>query len=79
LAEKENIEIIDLLDGSLPKGVAPLERLFDQNDMYKGNSSSKINDEGIEFNIGIEESQNIVKFGKGTMFDEWEKLISLIR
>jgi hypothetical protein len=79
LAEKENIEIIDLPDGPLPKGVIPLERLFDRNDMYKGKSSRKIDDEVIEFNIGTEESPKMVKFGKGTMPDEREKLISLIR
>lgn len=66
LAEKENIEIIDLPDEPLPKGVVPLERLFDRNDMYKGKPSSKIDDEVIEFNIGTKESPKVVKFGKGT-------------
>jgi hypothetical protein len=28
LAEEENVEIIDLPDESLPKGIVPLERLF---------------------------------------------------
>jgi hypothetical protein len=79
LAEEANIEIIDLPDGPLPKGVVPLERLFDRNDMYKGKSSSKIDDEVIEFNIGTKESPKMVKFGKGTTPDEREKLISLIR
>jgi hypothetical protein len=79
LEEEKNIEIIDFPDVPLPKGVIPLERLFDRNDMYKGKSSRKIDNEVIEFNIDIEESPKMVKFGKGTTPDEREKLISLIR
>ena len=33
LDEKESIEIIDVVDGPLPKGIVPLENLFDRNDM----------------------------------------------
>jgi hypothetical protein len=59
--------------------VDPLERLFDRNDMYKGKSSRKINGEVNEFNIGTEESPEMVKFGKGTTPDEREKSIDIIR
>jgi hypothetical protein len=79
LVEKGNIDIIDLADRILPQGVVPLENLFYRNDMYKGKSSSKIDDEIIEFNIGTEESLKMLKFGKGTTYVEREKLISLIR
>jgi hypothetical protein len=47
--------------------------------MYKGKSSRKIDDEFIEFNIGNEEFPKMIKFGKGTISDEREKLIALIR
>jgi hypothetical protein len=60
--EEANIEIIDFPNGHLPKGVIPLERLFDRNDMYNGEPSSKIDDKVIEFNIGTEESPKMVKF-----------------
>ena len=79
MVEEADIEIIDLLDGPLPKGIIPLERLFDQNDMYTGKMSSQVDDEVIEFNIGTKESLKMVKFGKGTTSNEREKLISLIR
>jgi hypothetical protein len=46
--------------------------------VYKWKASSNIKYEVIEFNIGIEESQKMVKFGKGTNPDEREKLIVLI-
>jgi hypothetical protein len=79
LVEKESIEIIDVADGPLPKGIVPLENLFDRNDMYKGKPSNKISDEIIECNIGTEESPKLIKFGKGTMTDEREKMTTLIR
>jgi hypothetical protein len=79
LVERENIEIIDVADGPLPKGIVPLENLFDRNDMYKGKPSNKISDEIVEYNIGTEESPKLIKFGKGTMIDEREKLTTLIR
>jgi ribonuclease HI len=79
LAEKDNIEIIDIAERTLTQRYHPLRNLFDWNDMYKGNPSRKINDEIIEFNIGTKESPKMIKFGKGTMTDEREKLISLIR
>ena len=47
--------------------------------MYKWKASSNIKYEVIEFNIGIEESQKMVKFGKGTNPNEREKSIILIR
>jgi hypothetical protein len=79
LAEKESIKIIDIDYGPLPKGIVPLENLFDRNDMYKGKPSNKINDEIIECNIGTEESPKLIKFGKGTTTDERENLTTLIR
>ena len=79
MAEKESIEIIDVADGPLPKGIVPLENLFDQNDMYKGKPSNKISEEIIECNIGTKESLKLIKFGKGTMTDERENITTLIR
>jgi hypothetical protein len=76
--ENGNIEIINLANGPLPKGIVSLENLFYRNNMYKGRASSKIDDEITKFNIGTEESPKMIKFGKGTMFDEREKLIALI-
>jgi hypothetical protein len=79
LAERENIEIIDVVDEPLPKGIVPLENLFEHNDMYKGKPSIKISDGIVEYNIGTEESPKLIKFGKGTTTDERENLITLIR
>jgi hypothetical protein len=76
LAEKENIDIVD---EPLPKGIFPLENLFDQNDIYKGKPSNKISDEIIECNIGTEESLKLIKFGKIKMVDERENMTTLIR
>jgi hypothetical protein len=78
LVEKVNIDIIDFPDGPLPKGVVPLEIIFYRNDMYKGKSSRKNDEEVIEFNIGTKKSPKMVKFGKGITLDEREKLITII-
>jgi len=78
LVEKVNIDITDFPDGPLPKGVVPLEIIFYLNDMYKGKSSRKNDEEVIEFNIGTKKSPKMVKFGKGTTLDEREKLITII-
>jgi ribonuclease HI len=69
LAEKANIEVIDIVDGPLPKVIVPLENLFYQNDMYKGKASSKISDDIIEFNIRTKDSPKMINFGKGTTVD----------
>jgi hypothetical protein len=79
LVEKESIEIIDMADGPLPKGIVPLENLFDQNYMYKGKPLNKISDKIVEYNIGTEESLKLIKFGKGTMVNERENLTTHIR
>jgi len=77
--EEANIEIIDLPDEPLPKGIVPLERLFDRNGIYKGKTSNKIDDEVVEFNIGASESLKMVMFGKRTTSAEREKLLALSR
>jgi hypothetical protein len=41
LAKGENIEIIDVADGPLAKGIVPLENIFDLYDTYKGKISEK--------------------------------------
>jgi hypothetical protein len=78
LAEKANIEFIDIADRPLPKGIVPLEDLFDRNDMNKGKPSSKINVEIIEFNIRTEESPKMIMIGKGTMVDERDSRFSFV-
>jgi hypothetical protein len=46
--------------------------------MYKGKPLNKVSDEIVELKIGTKESPKLIKFGKGTMTDERENLISLI-
>jgi hypothetical protein len=79
LDERENIEIIDVDDRPLPKGIVPLENLLDWNDMYKGRPLKKIDDEIVEFKIGTKKSPKLIKFGKVTTTEKREKLIALIR
>jgi len=62
----------------LSKGLAPLERILDQNGIYKRTLTSDQDDEVMEFNIGTNMSPRIVKLGKGTTLDERKELLALI-
>lgn len=64
---------------SFSKGLVPLERMFDQNDMYKGRLINDQDYEIMEFNIGSDMSPRIVKLGKGTTPTKRKKLLSLIK
>ena len=57
-------EIIDLKTNHIPKGLVPLERLFDNNDVYL-RSSGKIEEENIvDCNIGTSTDSKNVKISK---------------
>jgi hypothetical protein len=79
LAESMNLEVEDLPNNYLPKGVMPLERMFDRHDMYKGKPIVDQSDEAIEFNIGSENSPRMIKIGKGTTPAEIKSIMNLIR
>jgi hypothetical protein len=59
LVESMNLKVEDLPNDTLPKGVVPLERMFDRHDMYKGKPVIDQSDEAFEFNLGSKnESKN---------------------
>lgn len=62
--------MLQLKDNLFPKGLTPLEDLFDFNDVAK---KPKIEPAGVgveECNIGIEESPNIIKLSKSLLPNE---------
>jgi hypothetical protein len=68
--ENEELEIEDLPNNSIPKGVVPLERIFDRHDMYKGKLVIDKFEEAFEINIGSTSSPRMIKIGKKTTPDE---------
>jgi hypothetical protein len=57
-------DIVQLKNNIIPKGLVPLENIFDNNDVAK-NPKITANDEDIEeCNIGTQEDPNIIKLSK---------------
>jgi hypothetical protein len=59
-----NHEIVQLSGNHIPKGMVPLERLFDNNDVVVKMSISKENAYLIDCNLGTEEEPKYVKLSK---------------
>ena len=62
--ENEDVEVLQSKDQSLPKGLVPLEELFDLNDVAKQPKLEPIESEVEECNIGSEEKPKIIKLSK---------------
>lgn len=76
---KENSEVLQLKNNSIPKGLIPLEKLFDQNDMFK---SSKIqaNEEEVEScNLGTSSLPKMIKSSKFLSVDMKFKYIEMMK
>jgi hypothetical protein len=78
LVEYMNLGFEYFPNNSLPKGVVPLEIMFNRHDMYKGKHVDQ-SDEFIEFNIGSKNIARMVKIGKGTTLAEIKRIMNLIR
>ena len=57
-------DIIQLKSNFIPRGLIPLEKRFDQNDVAKDPKVKTIDDVVEEKNIGTEETSQIVKLSK---------------
>ena len=62
--ENEDLEVLKSKDQSLPKGLVPLEELFDLNDVAKKPKLEPIESEVEECNIGNKEKPKIIKLSK---------------
>ena len=72
-------DIIHLKSNFIPKGLIPLEKLFDQNDVAK-DTKVKPADNAIEDrNIGTEENPKIVKLSKKLPEKEKEEYVKLMK
>jgi hypothetical protein len=55
---------VELKNNHIPRGLVPLERLFDNNDVYKEVSVKNQEEEIIDCNIGTTENPKIIKLSK---------------
>ena len=57
-------DIIQLKSNSFPRGLVPLEEIFDSNDVVKSPKVTPRDEEVEECNIGIEEDPKVIKISK---------------
>ena len=72
-------DIVELKTNHIPRGLVPLERLFDNNDVYKGTSMKNQEEEVTEWNIGTTDNPNIIKLSKALVAEQKDRYVSLIK
>jgi hypothetical protein len=61
----ESPPLVKLQTNMIPNGFVPLEKSFENFDIFKGTNNYKLNEHGIQVNIGSMESPEIIKIGQG--------------
>ena len=72
-------DIIQLKSNFIPKGLIPLEKLLDQNDVDKNPAVQPNEDDIQDHNIGTEEHPSIIKLLKKFTTNQKEKYIGLMK
>lgn len=75
----DEIEVINLKDNQLPKGLTPLEDLFDSNDIPKKPKIKPLKANIEECNVGTQENPKLIKFSKSLPPDEKVKYVELMK
>jgi hypothetical protein len=71
-------DIVEMKTNHIPRGLVPLERLFDINYVYKGDAMKNQEEEIKNCNIGTPENPNIIKLSKEIATEKKDKYVSLI-
>jgi hypothetical protein len=79
IQEGEEIPMIQVKSNKIPKGLVPLEQLFDRSDTFQGTNKSSLDDQVQEVNIGNGDTPRIIKIGKACTLEEKSKIIALVR
>ena len=72
-------DIIQLKNNFIPRGLIPLERLFDQNDVAKNPKVKLVGDAVEDKNIGTKENPKIIKLSKKLPEKEKEEYVKLMK
>ena len=72
-------DIIQLKSNSFPRGLVPLEDIFDNNDVAKSPRVTPRDDEVEECNIGTEADLKVIKLSKNLTKESREKYIKLMK
>lgn len=72
-------KILDLKTNHIPKGLVPLERLFERNDTSLKPEKQMNQAEVGDFNIGTDKDPKIVKLSKSLSNEERERCMDLMK
>ena len=76
LTQLASKDIIQLKSNSFPRGLVPLEDIFDNNDVAKSPRVAPRDDEVEECNIGTEKDPKVIKMSKN-MIHFWKGVVVL--
>ena len=75
----ENSEVLQLKNNSIPKGLIPLEKLFDQNDVFRS-PKIQVDDEEVESrNLGTIAMPKMIKLSKFLSADMNFKYVEMMK
>ena len=76
---KENSKVLQLKNNSRPKGLIPLEKLFDQNDVFKLPKIQSNEEEVENCNLGTSALPKMIKISKFLSVDMKFKYIEMMK
>ena len=76
---KGNFEVLQLKNNSIPKGLTPLEKLFDQNDVFKLPKIQADEEEVESCNLGTSTLPKMIKISKFLSVDLKFKYIEMMK
>ena len=76
---EDETKIINLKDNNLPKGLTPLEDLFDSNDIPLKPKMEPLKADIEEYNLGMEGNPKMVKLSKSLLEDQKVKYVELLK
>jgi hypothetical protein len=71
--------IVELKKKHIPRGLVPLERLFHNQDVSRGDAIKKQEEEVMDCNIGTAENPKIVKLSKALPLEQKDRYVSLMK
>lgn len=76
IQKKEEFEVLQLKDNVIPRGLGPLEELFDFNDVAKNPKMEPIGADIEEYNIGSDQNPKMIKLSKSCLLSQNNNIYS---
>jgi hypothetical protein len=72
-------DIVEMKTNHIPRGLVPLESLFDNNDVSRGAAMKNQEEEIKDCNIGTAENPKIINLSKALVAEQRDRYVSLIK